>query len=48
MYLPYLGILFDRFTTSKHVYSHLSKTVSDAGCKRPSKPEKAGSSTSEE
>ena len=48
MYLPYLGILFDRFTTSKHVYSHLSKTVSDARYKRQSKPEDEGSLTSEE
>ena len=44
LYHAYIGILSGGITTSKHVFSHLSKTVNDAGAKGLFKPEDAGSS----
>ena len=39
--VPYLGISSLRLTSAHHVFSHLSKTVNDAGAKGPYKPEDA-------
>ena len=47
-YLPWLVILCGGITTSKHVFSHMSNTVNDAGIKGPLKPEAAGPSTSKD